>query len=313
MDATDDSTPFVHDPVMVSDVVALVATVPPGSFVDGTVGGGGHAVAILRSRPDLRIIGIDRDPTALQAAERALTDVGGQFLLRRTRFDRLGPVLQDLGVVELSGALFDLGVSSPQLDRADRGFSFRHDGPLDMRMDPSDPVAADVIVNDVDVDELTRILRRNADERFARRIAEAIVSARPISGTSRLAEVVVAAIPAAARRRGRHPATRTFQAIRIEVNDELAILAPTLESTLDALAVGGRVLVLTYHSGEDRIVKDVFRSRSTSTAPPGLPVAPDEPKFAPLRPLARRPAEAEVRRNPRAASARLRVIERIAA
>jgi 16S rRNA (cytosine1402-N4)-methyltransferase len=313
MAATDDTRPFVHVPVMVDDIVALLADVPPGDFLDATVGGGGHAMALLEARPDLRLIGMDRDPAAMVAAERALADAGRQFRLRRARFDRLAPVLSDLGVGRLSGFLFDLGVSSPQLDLAERGFSFRNDGPLDMRMDPdSTPTAADV-VNGYDRDHLIALLRRNADERHAVRIAEAIVAARPIEGTGRLAEVVVAAIPAAARRTGGHPAKRTFQAIRIEVNGELDVLAPALEAALDLLDHGGRGLVLTYHSGEDRIVKDVFRRRTTVDEPPGLPVVTAEPAFAIVRPVARRPRPGELAANPRSASARLRSIERLAA
>jgi 16S rRNA (cytosine1402-N4)-methyltransferase len=313
MAATDDTQAFLHHPVMLEDVVALVASVPGGDFLDATIGGAGHAKAVLEARPDLHLIGLDRDPVALVAAERALADAGGQFRLRRARFDRLAVVLAELGCGELSGFLFDLGVSSPQLDVPERGFSFRHDGPLDMRMDPDSTPSAHEVVNGYDRNRLTDLLRRNADERFAARIADAIVAARPIGGTGQLAEIVVSAIPAAARRRGGHPAKRTFQAIRIEVNSELDVLAPALEAALDRLGRGGRGLVLTYHSGEDRIVKDVFRRRTTVDEPPGLPVALVEPAFALVRPASRRPRPGETDANPRAASARLRSIERLAA
>ncbi|MEL7210306.1 MAG: 16S rRNA (cytosine(1402)-N(4))-methyltransferase RsmH [Actinomycetota bacterium] len=309
----DDSKPFIHRPVMVDEVVALIAEVPAGEVLDATVGGGGHAAAILDRRPDLRIVGLDQDPMALAAAERRLAERSDRVRLVRARFDRLGAVLAELGVERLSGFLFDLGVSSPQLDSADRGFSFRHDGPLDMRMDTDQATTAADIVNGYTSAQLARILQRHADERFARRIADAIVAARPVEGTARLAEVVVSAIPAPARRSGGHPARRTFQAIRIEVNDELAVIEPALADALDALAVGGRGIVLTYHSGEDRIVKDVFRNRSRSEDPPGLPVEVTPPRFAVGRPAARKATEAEQAANPRATSARLRSIERLAA
>ncbi|MDH3681152.1 MAG: 16S rRNA (cytosine(1402)-N(4))-methyltransferase RsmH [Acidimicrobiia bacterium] len=313
MVATDDSQPFAHQPVMVDEVVTLIAEVPAGEVLDATVGGGGHADAVLSSRPDLTVIGIDRDPIALAAAEQRLAPHGARVRLHRARFDRLGEVLDALGVADLSGFVFDLGVSSPQLDDPERGFSYRHDGPLDMRMDPDATTTAAEVVNAYDRDRLTALLRRNGDERFAPRIARAIVEARPIDGTVRLADIVVSAIPAGARRTGGHPAKRTFQAIRIEVNDELRVIEPALESALDALRVGGRGIVLTYHSGEDRIVKGVFRNRVRSPDPPGLPVAVATPSFANIRPLARRPTPAEAERNPRAASARLRSIERLAA
>lgn len=315
---------------MVDEIIALVSTVPAGAVLDATVGGGGHAAAILEARADLRLIGIDRDPHALAAATRRLAPFGNRALLRRARFDQLASVLTgpatggagagsgipSAGAAvadELSAFLFDLGVSSPQLDQAERGFSFRQDGPLDMRMDPDAPLSAAEVINTYPVPELARVIGRYGDERFAGRIAAAIAAARPITGTARLADVVVGAIPHAARRTGGHPATRTFQAIRIEVNGELVILGPALDAALGLLAVGGRGMVLTYHSGEDRIVKDVFRRHSTLTAPPRLPVAPPEPPYAMIRPLARRPRPEEVEANPRSASARLRSIERVAA
>ncbi|MEM9615216.1 MAG: 16S rRNA (cytosine(1402)-N(4))-methyltransferase RsmH [Actinomycetota bacterium] len=309
----DDSKPFIHRPVMVDEVVALIADVPAGEVLDATVGGGGHTAAILDSRPDLRVVGLDQDPTALAAAERHLVSRSERVRLVRARFDRLAQVLADIGVERLSGFLFDLGVSSPQLDSAERGFSFRHDGPLDMRMDTDQATSAADVVNTYTAAELARVLRRHADERFANRIAEAIVAARPVDGTARLADVVVSAVPAAARRGVGHPARRTFQAIRIEVNDELAVIEPALVDALERLDVGGRGIVLTYHSGEDRIVKDVFRRSSTSDDPPGLPVEVQAPKFAVDRPAARKATAAEQADNPRATSARLRSIQRLAA
>ena len=313
MVATNHSQPFAHEPVMVDEVVALIAAIPAGHLLDATVGGGGHSEALLESRSDVIITGLDRDPAALAAANARLERFGDRIRLRRTRFDALGDVLAELGAPVLSGFLFDLGVSSPQLDVAERGFSFRNDGPLDMRMDPDATMTAADVVNSYAQDRLARVLRRHSDERFAPRIARAIVDARPIERTARLAEVIVSAIPAAARRTGGHPATRTFQAIRIEVNDELQVIEPALQAALDALCVGGRGLVLTYHSGEDRIVKDVFRRRSASVDPPGLPVVVSSPEFSPIRPMARRPSAEELARNPRAGSARLRAIERLSA
>ncbi len=308
-----DPQQFAHQPVLVDDVVLLFAAVPGGPVLDATIGGGGHAEALLANRHDLSVIGLDRDPAALDAARRRLAPFGDRVRLRHVRFDGLAGVLEELTVDPLSGFLFDLGVSSPQLDRPERGFSFRRDGPLDMRMDPTAPTSAADVVNGYDEQRLARLIHRHGDERFAARIAAAIIEARPIGTTERLSEVVVSAIPAAARRRGGHPAKRTFQAIRIEVNDELEILEPALDAALDALRIGGRGLVLTYHSGEDRIVKDVFRRRSRSDDPPGLPVPVTEPSFRSLRPMVRRPSDEELDRNPRASSARLRAIERQAA
>jgi 16S rRNA (cytosine1402-N4)-methyltransferase len=212
---------FHHSPVMGSEIVRLFAAVPAGVIVDATLGGGGHAALLLAARPDCSLLGLDRDPAALTAAGAILAPFGDRVTLRHARFDRLATVMTDLDLPAASGVLFDLGVSSPQLDHAERGFSYRNEGPLDMRMDPTEPWSADDVVNGYPVDELTRILLDHADERFANRIARAIVAARPIESTAELAAVVRDAIPAPARRRGGHPAKRTFQAIRIEVNGEL--------------------------------------------------------------------------------------------
>ncbi len=308
---SDAPRPFAHDPVMRDEIIALVSEVPPGTFIDATLGGAGHSAALLEACPQLDLLGIDRDPMALSAAAERLTSFGSRVRLERARFDQLDQVLERLGIDAVSGFLFDLGVSSPQLDIAERGFSFRNDGPLDMRMDPDAGLSAHDVVNGAEVGDLAAILRRNADERFARRIADAIVAARPIESTTALSEIVVNAIPAPARRKGGHPAKRTFQALRIHVNDELEQLRPAIERALDALTVGGRGLVLTYHSGEDKIVKDIFRGRSAETTPPGLPVPATEPEFSALRPLARRPSDEEMATNRRASSARLRGIDRM--
>jgi len=301
---------FEHDPVMLAEIVESLGKAPAGVILDATLGGAGHACSILRSWDHLDLVGVDRDPEALSVAGQRLAAFGGRARPVRARFDHLDAVLDELGIDELAGFLFDLGVSSPQLDWEDRGFSFRNDGPLDMRMDPDGPRSAADFVNDASEQEIAAALRRNADERFAGRIARAIVAARPITSTTELAEVVVTAIPAAARRKGGHPAKRTFQAIRIEINEELTMLAPAIEAAIRRLAPGGRGLVLTYHSGEDKIVKRVIRDRTEVEGPRNLPVAPKPSDFAALRPLARTASDEEIARNRRASSARLRGIER---
>jgi 16S rRNA (cytosine1402-N4)-methyltransferase len=304
-----------HEPVMVEEVVDLLRPVPPGLVVDATVGWGGHGRALLAARSDLRLLGLDQDADALAAAAGALADYGGRVTLRAARFDRLGAVLDDIGEEEVSAVLFDLGVSSPQLDRPERGFSYRAEGPLDMRMDASAPLTAADVVNTYDEGSLARVLFEYGDERHARRIARAVVAARPLSTTTQLAEVVRSAIPAPARRRGGHPARRTFQALRIEVNHELDVLGPALDEALARLRPGGRCAVLAYHSGEDRIVKDRFRTAATGgcTCPPSLPcVCGATPTVRMLGRGARRPAAEEVARNHRAESARLRAAEKLA-
>ena len=307
-------TDFIHIPVMADRIVEIFRPVPPGVLVDATVGGGGHARLLLEARPDLRLVGIDRDPAALAAAAEVLAPFGGRVTLRAARFDDLETVMTDVQP-PVSGVLFDLGVSSPQLDRGERGFSYRHDGPLDMRMNPSDQWTAADIVNGYPEVELVRLLQEHGDERFAIRIAAAIVASRPIETTAQLAAIVRDAIPAAARRRGGHPAKRTFQAIRIEVNRELDILPTAIDAALELTAPRGRVAVLSYHSGEDRIVKERFRHAVTGgcTCPPGLPCVCDAVQTVRLlRPGAWKPTAAEVQANPRAESARLRAVEKLA-
>jgi 16S rRNA (cytosine1402-N4)-methyltransferase len=307
-------TTFEHRPVMVSEVVAALAPVPPGVVLDATVGGGGHARALLEARSDLRLIGVDRDDAALAAAADALQPYADRVSLHRARFDQLSQILEELGVPALSAALFDLGVSSPQLDVAERGFSYRHEGPLDMRQDRRQRRTAADVVNGYPADDLARVLRTYGDERFATRIARAIVAARPLHTTTELAEVVRGAIPAPARRTGGHPAKRTFQAVRIEVNEELSILADSLDQAIDFLAPGGRCAVLAYHSGEDRLVKERFRHHVTGgiEPPPGLPVPPDhEPAVRLVRGVPKTPRASELAANPRAESVRLRVVEKL--
>ena len=304
---------FDHAPVLVSETVEILSSAPEGVVVDATLGGAGHATSLLDAAPHLDVVGIDQDPSARQAARERLAPFGARATVLAGRFDRLDELLDGAGVGDISGFLFDLGVSSPQLDTAERGFSFRHDGPLDMRMDPDAVLTADTIVNHWSESELASLIRSGGDERFADRIARAITVARPIRGTLHLSDVVVTAIPAATRRTGGHPAKRTFQALRIAVNDELAILEPALRAALDRLVPMGRGVVLTYHSGEDRIVKAVFRDLTTSPTPVHLPVPEEPAPFRLLRPIARTASSDEQERNPRARSARLRAIERVAA
>ena len=301
--------------MLVDRIVELFDPVPPGVVIDATLGGGGHARALLEAHLHLSIIGIDRDPDAIEAAGRNLESFADRVILRHSRFDHIADVVSELGDPPVSGVLFDLGVSSPQLDRPDRGFSYRHDAPLDMRMDRSQAMTANDVVNGYDEADLERVLREYGDERYARRIARAIVNARPIESTDALAGTVRDAIPAPARRRGGHPARRTFQAVRIEVNDELAILAPSIDAAVDLLVPGGRAAVLAYHSGEDRIVKARLRHAATGgcTCPPGLPcTCGARPSVRLLKAGAWKPTPVEVADNPRSESARLRAVEKVA-
>ncbi|MGQ0617396.1 MAG: 16S rRNA (cytosine(1402)-N(4))-methyltransferase RsmH [Acidimicrobiia bacterium] len=305
---------FEHRPVMVDEVVERLRPVPPGVVLDATVGGGGHARALLTALPGHRLLGLDQDGDALEAAAAALADVSDRVTLRRARFDVLDDRLEEMGVDRIAAALFDLGVSSPQFDRPERGFSYRLDAPLDMRMDTRNPLTAADVVNTYPPEELARVFRRYGDERYAHRIAALIAGSRPVSSTVELAELVRDAIPAPARRRGGHPARRVFQALRIEVNDELDVLGPALDAAIDRLEVAGRCVVLAYHSGEDRIVKERFEQAVTGgcRCPPGLPCRCGAVRRArELRPRKQRPSAAEVAANPRASSAVLRGVEKI--
>ncbi|MGA1030943.1 MAG: 16S rRNA (cytosine(1402)-N(4))-methyltransferase RsmH [Ilumatobacteraceae bacterium] len=309
----------IHEPVMIAEIVELFAIVPNGVLLDATLGMAGHATAILRRHAGLHVVGIDRDMMAIEHAIEVKNSLGDadarRFTAVHARFDRAADVLGRLGITRLSGALFDLGVSSPQLDTADRGFSYRTDAPLDMRMDRSETLSAWHVVNEYDADTIAELLQRNADERFAKRIAEAIVAARPISSTMQLAAVVTAAIPAATRRSGGHPAKRTFQAIRIEVNAELDILSRSLRDVMAMIEPRGRIAVLSYHSGEDRIVKNVMREAEVDSSRPNIATPFAHPSRTAPRAwrkvrVAKHPSTAEQQRNPRASSARLRAMER---
>ena len=307
---------FHHTPVLVSRIVELLSPVPDGTYVDATLGGGGHAAAVLGAHAGLRLLGLDHDPEAIAAAAARLAPLGDRVSIRHTRFDGLAEAVAAHGG-PVTAVLFDLGVSSPQLDRGERGFSHRFDAPLDMRMDTtSTGRTADEVVNRYPEAALARVLSDLGDERFASRIAKAIVAARPVTSTVELAALVRDAIPAPARRRGGHPAKRSFQAIRIEVNAELEVLPVALAQAIDVLAPGGRCAVLAYHSGEDRIVKSVLREAATGgcTCPPGLPCGCGAvPVVRLLRPGAWKPSVEEVAANPRAASARLRAVEKLPA
>jgi 16S rRNA (cytosine1402-N4)-methyltransferase len=310
---------FEHRPVMVDEIVDLLRPVPGGTVVDATLGGAGHTRAILRAHPHLRVVGLDRDADALRAAGEALAADGlsDRASLHHARFDALADVLDDLGVEAISGALFDLGVSSYQFDQGDRGFSYRHDAPLDMRMDRRDERTAADLVNELPITQLAELFAANGETRFAGRIAKAIVRSRPITTTGQLAEIVRDAIPAPARRTGGHPAKRVFQALRIAVNAELDVLPVAVDAAIGRLAPGGRLLVLSYHSGEDRIVKDRFLAAEGAgcTCPPRLPCVCGAAERRTVRLLhrgARKPTAAEVAANPRAESARLRTLEKLA-
>ena len=306
-----------HEPVLPDRVLEFLVPALHGGgvFVDATLGRAGHARLVLDAAPAAQLVGIDRDPASLEESRAHLAPFEGRVRLVRDGFENLQAILERLGDAPLRGVLFDLGVSSPQLDEADRGFGYRSSGPLDMRMDPSQPLSANDVVNKYGERDLERVISRYGEERFARRIARSVVASRPIGSTTELAEIVKNAIPAATRRTGGHPARRTFQALRIEVNDELGALERALPLAVDALETGGRAVVISYHSLEDRIVKRTFAGAAKGcVCPPDFPVCTCGAK-ASVRVLTRRPvvpAAEEVDRNPRARSAKLRAVEKLA-
>ncbi|MFZ1175807.1 MAG: 16S rRNA (cytosine(1402)-N(4))-methyltransferase RsmH [Mycobacterium sp.] len=323
----DNSEDFGHVPVLLQRCVELLTPAltryhADGSgavLVDATIGAGGHAEQFLTELPGLRLIGLDRDPNALDIARARLARFADRVTLVHTRYDGLAAALAESGYAateSVDGMLFDLGVSSMQLDRAERGFAYAQDAPLDMRMDPASPLTAADIVNKYDEAALADILHRYGEERFARRIAAHIVRERsrtPFNSTAQLVALLYQAIPAAARRTGGHPAKRTFQALRIAVNDELNSLRRALPAALDALTLGGRIVVLAYQSLEDRIVKRVFADAVASRTPVDLPVElpGHEPRFRSLAHGAQRAPAAEIERNPRSAAVRLRALQRL--
>jgi 16S rRNA (cytosine1402-N4)-methyltransferase len=310
-----------HVPVLVDRIVALLgpALERPGSvLVDATLGLGGHSAVFLDRFPDLRLIGVDRDEDALAHSRARLADHAERITLVHAVYDRIPQIVADLGLGAVDAVLFDLGVSSMQLDRVDRGFSYANDAPLDMRMDQHDGQTAAQVLNTYPAGELARILREYGEERFAGRIAAAVVRERerePFDRSARLVELVRDCIPAPARRTGGNPAKRTFQALRIEVNSELSVLAQAIPGAIEVLAVHGRLAVLSYQSLEDRLVKRCFAAGAHPDVPPGLPIVPDQ-LLPTLRLLTRggeQPTAEETTANPRAASARLRAVERIRA
>lgn len=307
---------FAHEPAMVSEVVEMFGEVPPGVIVDATVGGGGHAAALLDARPDRIVVGLDRDPMAVAAATERLGPYGRRALVRHSLFSSIEASVRS-AVVDLPvvGVLLDLGVSSPQLDQAARGFSYRTDGPLDMRMDPDAPLTAADIVNTLPADALADLLRESGEGRFARLLAQGIVASRPISTTAQLVHAIEDVLPPAARRRRGHPAKRTFQALRIAVNGEVEELEAALSGAIDLVVARGRIVVLSYHSGEDRLVKRRFALAASGgcNCPPGLPcVCGATPLVRVITRGARLASKLELSANPRSASARLRAAERLA-
>jgi 16S rRNA (cytosine1402-N4)-methyltransferase len=305
-----------HEPALVAETVDILAPAlhSGGTFVDATLGRAGHARAVLAAAPRARLVGIDRDPVALEESRTNLGEFADRARLVRGDFKEIASVLERLGDEEVRGVLLDLGVSSPQLDDPERGFGFRTEGPLDMRMDPDQRLTAADVVNTYDFRRLTSVIRRYGEERFASRIARAIERSRPIETTTELAGIVKEAIPAATRRTGPHPARRTFQAIRIEVNGELTALGDALPAAVDVLRPGGRIAVISYHSLEDRIVKRFFADQARGcTCPPEFPVCRCD-AHARVRVLTRRPIRPprdELQHNPRASSAKLRAAERL--
>ena len=309
----------VHVPVMrdrITELLAPALSAPGAVVVDCTLGLAGHASALLEACPETVLVGIDRDPDALAEAGRRLSRFGDRVHLVRAVYDELPDVLDEMGLHRVQAVLADLGLSSLQIDRRERGVAYSVDAPLDMRMGQDAGRTAADVVNTYPASELVRILRTYGEERFADRIARRIVAAReqaPFTTSARLVQVLSEAIPAASRATGGHPAKRTFQALRIEVNAELEALEGLLPAALDALAVGGRIAVLAYHSLEDRLVKNAFRAASSDNAPRDLPVVPERYRasFRLLTRGAERPDDIEQHHNPRAASARLRAAERL--
>lgn len=302
---------------MLDECLEALAIKPDGIYLDGTLGRAGHSLEIVKRLTTGRLIGIDRDETAIAAAQERLADYADRVTLVHSNFDRVGEILDELGIDGADGMLFDLGVSSPQLDDAERGFSYMHDAPLDMRMDRTAALDAREVVNEWPYEELRRILFAYGEERYAPLIAKHIVQKReeaPIETTLQLAEIIKAAMPPSALREKQHPAKRSFQAIRIAVNGELDALPPMLEAAADKLHTGGRLAVISFHSLEDRVIKQTMQALATGcTCPPNFPVCVcgKKPK---MKLISRKPivsGEAELAYNPRARSAKLRVAEKL--
>ena len=310
-----------HVPVLLGRVTELLTPVLSkrgAVVVDATLGLGGHAEAMLEAFEHVHVIGIDRDPAALARARERLAPYADRITFAQAVYDEIADVVEAAGYSTVSAILFDLGVSSMQLDFVNRGFSYSKDSPLDMRMSEEDALTAASILNTYSAGELTRVLREYGEERFARRISDSIVRNReiePFSNSARLVDLVRESIPAAARRKGGNPAKRTFQALRIEVNDELGALSRALPAAIGKLEVGGRIVVLAYHSLEDRMTKKAFAKVTTSVAPHDLPIVPIElqPKYRLLTRGSEQASATEIEENRRAKSVRLRAVERTAA
>ena len=308
---------FSHRSVLLEEAVAALAIKPNGIYVDGTAGGGGHSFAIATELKNGRLIAIDQDEAAIAAATERLSQYSERTTIVRNNFSNLGEVLDSCGVEKIDGLLLDLGVSSHQLDEAERGFAYQNDAPLDMRMDRRKEKTAFDVVNTYSQEELKNILFTYGEERFSARIAAKIVSERqkaPIETTFQLAELIKSAIPAAAREGGHHPARRSFQAIRIEVNAELDVILPAIETAVSRMNEGGRIAIITFHSLEDRLVKQAFTRLATGcTCPKSLPVCvcgkKPQLKIISRKPIL--PSEEELSQNPRSRSAKLRVAEKI--
>ncbi|MCM3510194.1 16S rRNA (cytosine(1402)-N(4))-methyltransferase RsmH [Rothia sp. P100] len=298
------------------DLLAPAISRPQAVVIDGTLGMGGHSEAMLDRFPDLTLIGIDRDLMAHQLAGERLQRFGDRFIPVHAVYDEIPRAMAEAGVTEVDGVLFDLGVSSMQLDERERGFAYSYDAPLDMRMDSTEELTAAAVVNEYEEFELRRIIRQWGEEKFASRIAQKIVAARvtkPFETTGELVKVIQQAVPVAAQRKGGHPAKRTFQALRIEVNHELDALERAIPEAILALNLGGRCVAMSYHSLEDKIVKRAFTARATSSAPKGFPVELEEhkPELKIITRGAEPPTESEIEENSRAASAKLRAVEKI--
>lgn len=308
-----------HVPVMLDrclDLLAPAISRPQAVVIDGTLGMGGHSEAMLERFPDLTLIGIDRDLMAHQLAGERLQRFGDRFIPVHAVYDEIPRAMAEAGVTGVDGVLFDLGVSSMQLDERERGFAYSYDAPLDMRMDGTEELTAATVVNEYEEFELRRIIRQWGEEKFASRIAQKIVAARvtkPFETTDELVKVIQQAVPVAAQRKGGHPAKRTFQALRIEVNHELDALERAIPEAISALNLGGRCVAMSYHSLEDKIVKRAFTARATSSAPKGFPVELEEhkPELKIITRGAEPPTESEIEENSRAASAKLRAVEKI--
>ena len=308
---------FSHVSVLLNECIEGLDIKPDGIYVDGTAGGGGHSFEIATRLEGGRLIAIDRDEAAIEAAGKRLAPLGERAMVVRSNYSEVKSVCEALGIEGIDGLLLDLGVSSYQLDTAERGFSYNADAPLDMRMDKSAPLSAYNVVNEYSEEELKKIIYNYGEERFSPRIAAAIVrkrSEKPIETTGELVDIIKGAIPAAAREGGHHPAKRTFQAIRIEVNGELEIIEPTIKNAVDILKPGGRIAIITFHSLEDRIVKQTFADLASGcTCPRSFPVCvcgkKPTVKVISKKPIL--PSAEELEVNPRSRSAKLRIAEKI--